>query len=226
MFSIHLRHSGNLTKSKNEPLEKLSDLKRWETQITKSPNHNITNVWAGNETRTRDPDLGKVVLYQLSYSRLSALLSPKGTAKLKPIVKSANQVNGTEMPVNSPTSGNNPPFVWGDISCFRRNKRHSSLPASASEGSCSSGIHRNTGRNPMPSLLPCWTRKRDRWLQNEEWCFHYRRFPCFNTIWSSPLVWSSHLHRTPSCRYKLHDDPVLHLESGAGDKRYTIHRFL
>ena len=23
---------------------------------------------AGNETRTRDPDLGKVVLYQLSYS--------------------------------------------------------------------------------------------------------------------------------------------------------------
>ena len=25
---------------------------------------------AGNETRTRDPNLGKVVLYQLSYSRL------------------------------------------------------------------------------------------------------------------------------------------------------------
>ena len=25
---------------------------------------------AGNEIRTRDPDLGKVVLYQLSYSRL------------------------------------------------------------------------------------------------------------------------------------------------------------
>ena len=28
---------------------------------------------AGNETRTRDPDLGKVVLYQLSYSRISFL---------------------------------------------------------------------------------------------------------------------------------------------------------
>ncbi len=28
------------------------------------------NFGAGNETRTRDPDLGKVVLYQLSYSRL------------------------------------------------------------------------------------------------------------------------------------------------------------
>jgi len=27
---------------------------------------------AGNETRTRDPDLGKVVLYQLSYSRNTA----------------------------------------------------------------------------------------------------------------------------------------------------------
>src|SRR5579863_10624534 len=29
------------------------------------------NFGAGNETRTRDPDLGKVVLYQLSYSRAS-----------------------------------------------------------------------------------------------------------------------------------------------------------
>src|SRR5487761_2540148 len=28
------------------------------------------NDGAGNETRTRDPDLGKVVLYQLSYSRI------------------------------------------------------------------------------------------------------------------------------------------------------------
>ncbi len=31
---------------------------------------------AGNETRTRDPDLGKVVLYQLSYSRIEVLLHP------------------------------------------------------------------------------------------------------------------------------------------------------
>ena len=28
-----------------------------------------TEIGAGNETRTRDPNLGKVVLYQLSYSR-------------------------------------------------------------------------------------------------------------------------------------------------------------
>tara|TARA_R110002153_G_scaffold38912_7_gene112428 strand:+ start:802 stop:1041 length:240 start_codon:yes stop_codon:yes gene_type:complete len=38
----------------------------------------LTTIWivigvffgAGNEIRTRDPDLGKVVLYQLSYSRM------------------------------------------------------------------------------------------------------------------------------------------------------------
>ena len=30
---------------------------------------------AGDEARTRDPDLGKVVLYQLSYSRLNAIPS-------------------------------------------------------------------------------------------------------------------------------------------------------
>ena len=32
---------------------------------------------AGNETRTRDPDLGKVVLYQLSYSRLGVSVLDK-----------------------------------------------------------------------------------------------------------------------------------------------------
>ena len=29
----------------------------------------VLRIGAGNETRTRDPNLGKVVLYQLSYSR-------------------------------------------------------------------------------------------------------------------------------------------------------------
>ncbi len=33
-----------------------------------------TEFGAGNETRTRDPNLGKVVLYQLSYSRLVRLI--------------------------------------------------------------------------------------------------------------------------------------------------------
>ena len=32
--------------------------------------HSTKQTGAGNETRTRDPDLGKVVLYQLSYSRV------------------------------------------------------------------------------------------------------------------------------------------------------------
>jgi hypothetical protein len=30
---------------------------------------------AGDEARTRDPDLGKVVLYQLSYSRMVTILA-------------------------------------------------------------------------------------------------------------------------------------------------------
>ena len=35
----------------------------------------VSKTGAGNETRTRDPDLGKVVLYQLSYSRLLFTIS-------------------------------------------------------------------------------------------------------------------------------------------------------
>ena len=31
----------------------------------------LFQIGAGNEIRTRDPNLGKVVLYQLSYSRLA-----------------------------------------------------------------------------------------------------------------------------------------------------------
>ncbi len=38
-----------------------------------------TQSGAGNETRTRDPDLGKVVLYQLSYSRLELIEHRHGT---------------------------------------------------------------------------------------------------------------------------------------------------
>ena len=34
----------------------------------------LVEFGAGNETRTRDPDLGKVVLYQLSYSRVRLIL--------------------------------------------------------------------------------------------------------------------------------------------------------
>ena len=33
----------------------------------------LGQIGAGNEARTRDPDLGKVVLYQLSYSRMGLL---------------------------------------------------------------------------------------------------------------------------------------------------------
>src|SRR5690606_18033264 len=46
-----------------------------------APRTGLRESGAGNETRTRDPDLGKVVLYQLSYSRvepaiLRAFFSP------------------------------------------------------------------------------------------------------------------------------------------------------
>ena len=39
---------------------------------------------AGNGTRTRDPNLGKVVLYQLSYSRDSELNIKFASCKLPP----------------------------------------------------------------------------------------------------------------------------------------------
>ena len=41
---------------------------------------------AGNETRTRDPNLGKVVLYQLSYSRINSTLTPAPVPRRDPDV--------------------------------------------------------------------------------------------------------------------------------------------
>ena len=41
--------------------------------MTTLPSSHTVEIGAGNETRTRDPDLGKVVLYQLSYSRVSTV---------------------------------------------------------------------------------------------------------------------------------------------------------
>ena len=35
----------------------------------------LSKSGAGNETRTRDPNLGKVVLYQLSYSRMRHIIA-------------------------------------------------------------------------------------------------------------------------------------------------------
>ena len=55
------------------------DIRTWNVRVYQFRHLGIlekysrTNVllffWAANETRTRDPDLGKVVLYQLSYCR-------------------------------------------------------------------------------------------------------------------------------------------------------------
>ena len=41
------------------------------TEIKKPRVRGFFEFGAGNETRTRDPNLGKVVLYQLSYSRFA-----------------------------------------------------------------------------------------------------------------------------------------------------------
>ena len=51
----------------------LQDLGHFDVRLLLSAIHNnrIRQFGAGNETRTRDPDLGKVVLYQLSYSRFA-----------------------------------------------------------------------------------------------------------------------------------------------------------
>ena len=49
----------------------------------------MTCSGAENETRTRDPNLGKVVLYQLSYFRISPYFS-FGIAKVRIIFKLPN----------------------------------------------------------------------------------------------------------------------------------------
>ena len=43
----------------------------------------LLETGAGNETRTRDPDLGKVVLYQLSYSRIRVRNNNRSTEFVK-----------------------------------------------------------------------------------------------------------------------------------------------
>ncbi len=72
---------------------------------------------AGNEIRTRDPNLGKVVLYQLSYSRLSLLrlnervasprgvftaarLTPSGLSSLAKTFRSASFAGDRSNPTN------------------------------------------------------------------------------------------------------------------------------
>ena len=59
-------HNHSATQPKNAAIEPTSNVRH------KNPGWlpGFNESGAGNETRTRDPDLGKVVLYQLSYSRL------------------------------------------------------------------------------------------------------------------------------------------------------------
>ena len=43
----------------------------------------LGQIGAGNEARTRDPDLGKVVLYQLSYSRRASCVNLERETRLE-----------------------------------------------------------------------------------------------------------------------------------------------
>jgi len=51
----------------------MTRFRAYRVPVRANPAHaplQLVEFGAGNETRTRDPDLGKVVLYQLSYSRI------------------------------------------------------------------------------------------------------------------------------------------------------------
>ena len=62
-----------------------------EQPANKNAPHGCEAFGAENETRTRDPDLGKVVLYQLSYFRkMSKTFSWNGTAKILQKIESPN----------------------------------------------------------------------------------------------------------------------------------------
>ena len=50
-------------------MQKIGLLSRWKADLKRKEAPLLAPLRAENETRTRDPDLGKVVLYQLSYFR-------------------------------------------------------------------------------------------------------------------------------------------------------------
>ena len=52
--------------------------------MSEKKSETTVSLRAENGTRTRDPDLGKVVLYQLSYFRVSCNLTAFGNALIAP----------------------------------------------------------------------------------------------------------------------------------------------
>ncbi len=73
---------------------------------------------AGNETRTRDPDLGKVVLYQLSYSRNATRDcrgAPRGV-KAHPRVPASPARRRADRPLPTTASAPPPPATAADRS--------------------------------------------------------------------------------------------------------------
>ena len=66
-------------------------------------------LWrAGNGTRTRDPNLGKVVLYQLSYSRAPPNLTAQGAGIYHPYTALRGTVRPSGRPAEWRRGGSNP----------------------------------------------------------------------------------------------------------------------
>ncbi len=66
--------AGNVTESAGAPVASPTHKNGVALDTkTETEGHFDEEFGAGNETRTRDPNLGKVVLYQLSYSRFFSI---------------------------------------------------------------------------------------------------------------------------------------------------------
>ncbi len=107
---------------------------------------------AGNETRTRDPDLGKVVLYQLSYSRIEqAAYSKRNRLGVK---RSAARNSARPL---SPT-GSCPPLPWKIRQPRTKPQHHSPLEGeSARQGRKPAAAPVGGGapaRRPVVGLTP------------------------------------------------------------------------
>src|SRR5512138_2224137 len=74
----------------------------------------LFRLGAGNGTRTRDPNLGKVVLYQLSYSRVTRAIQPE-LGRVSGSVLLGNRRTDRDAPLASGGEGNRTPDLLNAI---------------------------------------------------------------------------------------------------------------
>jgi hypothetical protein len=72
-----------------------------------------TNSGAGNETRTRDPDLGKVVLYQLSYSRIGAANGSRSDPGMNSLIRPGIAISTAANVASAPVGNDKAPICPG-----------------------------------------------------------------------------------------------------------------